>query len=339
MIITVSDQYVLSPSSSSTPSSTSTIYPKMSFSQVGNKTTAPPPGQYDCWFDDSRGSTYTEVREASQCTENVTSIVLLGDSNGNNYAANLLHVLNNNGWVCSKTKVENAPKFQPDPMYYTRKPFIALADIQYEKRPCHGCSSFIAQCSFGNMRTLHFEYLGFPLFNDSIVTSNRTRPVTYHLNRTFSYDVVSSATQQQFIFNEYLAGRYPDVVIFFTSSHVRYSLNNIQPHAQFCFDTLDRYLPPTSLVILASAMKQQVTKKRFAGNLTGNDVQLLLNDGGYAGAQSRLADPNKRWYAFPNLFDHDLVGATGHMYKDHIHRTPIWYQSIMRFMLQLVCVL
>jgi hypothetical protein len=320
-------------------------YAKMPFTQIGTITAIkPPPGKYDCWFNDS-SSTIANKSKCATSSDNFRRILQFGDSNGHRYADGALVNLQKRGWACTKIKEEkpSVPSV-PDPKYFVRQPLINLSDIRVSIRSCHGCVSFTAQCYRAN-RTLIYEYLAMQFFADNEVTTNRSRNVTYYYpDQTTSYQVQSSLTQQAFLFREYLTDKYPDVIIFFISSHFRHKVNDIEPLAAQFFDIIERHLPPTSSVIIASSMKKQYTigsvnptfiKMRFERNFTANDMQLWLNARVYDAALPRLVDPVKRWYAFPSLYD--VSNTTDQMYTDHVHRTPVWYQSITRYLLQLIC--
>lgn len=263
----------------------------------------------------------------------------MGDSNGNLQAHTLVWLLKSNGWQCKTLKQEKSgQKYMPDPRYYVRSSSISLADIRYAKRPCHRCESFLTRCS-KTLKTLLIEYIASYFFNDSNIYSRKPRKIAEYHAKT------NVPTQQEFIFSEYLAGRYPDIVIFFISAHFRYEFNDVQSQAAFCFDIMDRYLPPTTRVIVTTNMKQKFDRpilyrpdlydERFENNRIINNVQQLLNAKAYDAVEAKLVDPAKRWYAFPSLYD--TTNTTDTMYVDKVHRTEGWYQSIARYLLQLNC--
>jgi hypothetical protein len=318
-------------------------YAKMPFSQIRATTTVPPLGKYDCWFDDSQVNSSRKAQCDTNTNDNVRSILQFGDSNGRRYAEAFISNLGKRGWKCSKIKQEQPAKASmPDPKYFVKPPSINHADIRVSQRSCHGCISLLAQCSRAK-RTLTYEYLALQFFSDNEVTTNRTHYDIYNSSdQLTSFQNSSSTTQQEFIFREYLADRYPDVVIYFVSSHFRHKLDDVQPLAASFFDIIERHLPPTSRVIIASSMKRvygtahkHLSKVLYERNFTANDMQLWLNARVYDAALSRLVDPVKRWYAFPSLYD--VSNTTDQMYADHVHRTPVWYQSITRYLLQLIC--
>ena len=148
-------------------------------------------------------------------------------------------------------------------------------------------------------------------------------------------------THQEFIFREYLADRYPDVLFYFLNSHDlgRYSLKRIKYQQTIVFNIIDSYMPPTSRVILLNSMKRLLQKDPrkvpYEDNLNSNEKQLIINRIVYESADSRIKDKNNQWYIFPNLYD--VSNITDRMYSDHVHRAPVWYQYITRYLLQLTC--
>ena len=215
---------------------------------------------------------------------------------------------------------------------------IKLDHIKYRSRDCHSCTSIMLECSRSSGQRLSIEYLAVQNLLDSEITTFRTGKMCE--GRTLCDQ---SDTHQEFIFREYLADRYPDVLFYIMNSHDlgRHTLKRIKISADYFFNIVDSYMPSTSLVFLLSSMKRLLQKDPrklpYEDNLNSNEKQLIINKIVYESAESRLKDKNKQWYAFPDLYD--VSNITDCMYSDHVHRTPVWYQYITRYLLQLICFL
>lgn len=105
---------------------------------------------------------------------------------------------------------------------------------------------------------------------------------------------------------------------------------------------MDRYLPPTTRVIVTTNMKKMFDRpifrpdlydERFENNRIIYDVQQWLNAKAYDAVEAKLVDRAKRWYAVPNFYD--TTNTTDTMYVDKAHRTEGWYLPIARYLLQL----
>ena len=269
------------------------------------------------------------------------NILLMGDSQGRRYRDALIAILDREGgWRCGTIKEEYSKQSnQPDRHYYVREPTIKLSDIKYRSRDCHGCKSVLSTCRKKG-KTLNVEYLATQFFIDTEVTTVRTRKGTC-LKETFCEH---SDSYQEFIFREYLAGRYPDVVLFFASDHDknRHSLKRIRLTAEYFFRIVESYLPSNSIFVLMNIMKQMTLLQppkwrdaRYEQNMTANELLRQENKIIYDVISSRLIDPNKRWYVFPTLFDD--TNSTDHLYVDAIHRSTAWYRNIARSLLYLIC--
>ena len=304
------------------------------FVQIGTKAKVAPPGDYSCWFPDSEMS-----QNLMNCDKrkNVSRILLLGDSNGRRYTDAMISLIKANGWSCKTKKVGHQTNaYLPDPKYFVREPMIKLDHIQFHSRDCHSCTSVMFECSHNSSQRLTVEYLSVQYLLDSEITTVRNSKMC---EERITCD--QSDTHQEFIFREYLADRYPDVLFYFLNSHdlARNSLKRIKISADYFFNIVDSYMPSTSLVILLSSMKRLLQKDprkvSYEDNLNSNEKQLIINRIVYESADSRLKDENKQWYAFPDLYD--MNNITDHMYNDHVHRTPVWYQYITLYLLKLIC--
>ena len=309
-------------------------YSRFPFTQIGKKAKVAPSGNYSCWFPDSQMSQSLTFRD--KCID-VSRILLLGDSNGRRYTDAMISAIKASGWSCKTTKVGHQTNaYLPDPKYFVREPMIKLDHIQFHSRDCHSCTSVMFECSRSSGQRLTVEYLSVQYLLDSEITSVRNGKMCE--GRT---TCDQSDTHQEFIFREYLADRYPDVLFYFLNSHDlgRHSLKRIKISADYFFNIVDSYMPSTSRVILLSSMKRLLQKDprkvSYEDNLNSNEKQLIINRMVYESADSRLKDENKQWYAFPDLYDVSKI--TDHMYSDHVHRTPVWYQHITRYLLQLIC--
>ena len=297
----------------------------------------------NCTFFDER-ITVKHHENESQCIrlQNISSILLMGDSNGRRYADALVEILKKTGWKCTAVKKENARNiFDPDPIYYVKEPNIKLEHIRYHPKECKGCKSVLKKCKRQGRKTLMVEFLSTQYFIDTEVTTMRTRRSTCS-DQTFCEH---SDTHQEFIFREYLVGRYPDVVFFFASDHDknRHTLKRIKLAAEYFFSIVESYLPADSYFIAMNLMKQLTNLQpkiwRDAvyefNNLTTNELLKHENKIIFDVMKSRLVDPKLNWYAFPSLFDESTT--TDHMYVDGVHRTSDWYSYIARCLLQLIC--
>jgi hypothetical protein len=70
------------------------------------------------------------------------------------------------------------------------------------------------------------------------------------------------------------------------------------------------------------------------GTLTCNDALQLQNGIMHDALEKYLLMSGRQWYAFPNLFD--TSSTTDHLYEDGVHRSPVWYDHIMRNLLYLL---
>ena len=309
-------------------------YPTLPFNQIGVQTITPPEGNYSCWFPE-KNVTQKENTTKCEMKKNVTYIVILGDSNGFRYSTTAIKVLEKNGWNCTILKGEypSRPDY-PDPSYF-RKPGIPLEDIRYRTRDCHSCISFLSRCSLQN-KQLEVEYLALEFMLDTEISTLRTTWGRCH-TRIFC---PHADTYQEFLFREYLADRYPDVLLFFTSLHDigRHTVKHMRITAKFFFNLVESYMPSDSYIFIMDGTKRRSNNKQYYENKrTPNDMQIMHNKIIYDTIYDRLTNPNLLWYAFPTLFDNSTI--TDHTYVDHAHRTLAWYSSIMNYLLQLVCVI
>ena len=313
-------------------------YPTMPFNQIrANATNMAPKGNYSCWFPKQHIRKETSALKC-KIKKNISSIVILGDSNGGRYWYAMHRLLTSNRWKCITLKQEQPTENGlPDPKYFVKEPAIPLGDIHYRSRDCHGCLSSLCQCSFGGAQ-LTIEYIALEFLIDSEVTT--TRKIASRCKGKFHYYCPHSDTYQEFIFREYLNNKYPDVLLFFTSMHDinRHTLKHIRVSANFFFNLVENYMPRDSYVIIMNGMKRQTMpfKATYENELTANEMQVLHNEIIYDTVHNRLTNPLLFWYVFPTLFDNST--STNDLYADYVHRTPEWYTSISGYLLQLICV-
>ena len=318
-------------------------YSSFPFEQIGTNRTILPSGDYSCWFP------IPEIRRNLMTTcdacKNVSRILVLGDSNGRRYTDSMMTWLEKSSWSCKIVKEgrqgnqsHQTSGYLPDPKYFVREPMIMLDHIKYRSRDCHSCTSIMHECTHSSGQNLSVEYLAVQNLLDSEITTFRTGNMC--IGRI---PCDQSDTHQEFIFREYLADRYPDILFYIMNSHDlgRHTLKRIKISADYFFNIIDSYIPSASVVILLSSMKRMLSpgprQLLYENKLNMNDKQLAINQIVYESAESRLRDLNKQWYAFPDLYDRS--NTTDHMYKDHVHRTSVWYQYITNYLLQLICFL
>ena len=314
------------------------VYSKFPFAQIGTNGTFAPPGDYSCWFPNS--AIRRNLTTPDNC-QPVSRILLLGDSNGRRYTDAMVSWIQVCGWSCNITKEaaqQLSNRYLPDINYFIREPMIKLDHIRYRSQDCHSCASVKYECTQKSGKRLTLEYLSVQYLIDAEITTVRKGKMC---KERLLCD--QSNTYQEFIFREYLAGRYPDVFFYFLNSHDlgRSTLKHIKLSAEYFFNIVDSYMPKNSIVFLISSMKRVLHrdphKFPYENNLNSNQKQYAINKIVYEAAESRLKDENKQWYAFPDLYDES--NTTDHLYSDYIHRTPIWYEDITRHLLQLICFL
>ena len=272
---------------------------------------------------------------------NISSIVMLGDSNGGHYFRAAIRWLTNVNWKCAIIRGEVPSKpYLPDPRYFVRKPLINLQDIRYHRRDCHGCSSMTSHCTKLG-RNLTIELIALEFLLDSEVTTFRSvSNGSCKLGRLCEY----STTYQEFIFKEYLKGRYPDVIVYFASVHdmIRFNLLRIRMNFDFFFNLMDYYAPSNITVVAANLMKINVgllspvlRKARYEDGLGCNEVIWQQNQIMFDILRERLINTSKNWYLFPSLYDGS--STTDHLYRDGVHRNVSWYDYVSRGLLYLFC--
>jgi hypothetical protein len=105
---------------------------------------------------------------------------------------------------------------------------------------------------------------------------------------------------------------------------------------------MDIYLPMNTTVIFMTVHKRNFKKTPVEwqkaryddGTLTCNDALHRQNGIMHDALEKYLLMPGRQWYAFPNLFD--TSNTTDHLYEDGVHRSPVWYDHVMRNLLYLL---
>jgi hypothetical protein len=317
-------------------------YATLPFDRVDKYTSEKPPGNYSCWFPDK--SLVQAMNIQSRCEMKQPDnfrIVIMGDSNAARFSHPFMGTIQDLGWQCSTTKTEqSADPTQPDPNYFVREPSIKLEHLKVKQRGCHGCRSFQVECKKEGGKTLSIEYLATQFLLDSEVTTLRMHSMC--AVETFCEH---SDTYQEFIFREYLVDRYPDVLLFFASDHDknRHTLKRMRLAAHYFFSIIDAYLPANSTVIVMNVMKQltqhqpQVWRDAvYERGMLTNELIQAENAMLYEVMHDKLVQSDKRWYAFPTLYD--STNATDHLYADAVHRAHGWYHSIALYLNHLLCV-
>lgn len=244
----------------------------------------------------------------------IHQILILGDSNGHRYASALQSILQTNNIPCKQVLREQQNHRLPSLAYYTRGNLSALSGyIAFEEHQCGRCISTYVECELRGSEKVFLEYIGVESFSGKQITRK-------DLNTTFL----------EFVFEEYLKQRSPDVILFFIpQNHMKH-----MPRADFAtqfgaflrmYKNAHNMSGSRIYFMTGSAEKSPLTT-----NLVNN-----LNKEAYRTLESDLLRSDSKMHMFFNS-----VGITSkipELMKDCCHYDASWYWALIQSWLRAFC--
>ena len=173
----------------------------------------------------------------------MSSVLLLGDSNGRRYYNALSKIFQQvGGYNCVTVKDEPRDLNMPNAVYYAQGTNISVDHIVVHQRDCFSCNNILSRCIHPNTKPVMLEYLNMELLIDTEVTTRRDP--TLHQSNTY----------QEFIFEEYLPGTaryYPDIIVIFGNSHefFRNKLVKTKDDLMYLLRIIQRSVPQSTRVV------------------------------------------------------------------------------------------
>ena len=181
--------------------------------------------------------------------QNITSIAVFGDSQGQRYGKALIEIFYRASFLCYPEKKEPTG-YHIHLDYYTKGTgFPTNATVS---RACHGCNSFLQICSSDKGHKVDVEYISMML------TSQETLPLRHPACKQNKYHpLCQNITQPEFVFKYYLnrTKHYPQLLMIFSAfAHDREKpLEEVYDGLINLLKLITTYAPPTSTVIWYAA--------------------------------------------------------------------------------------
>ena len=282
-----------------------------------------------------------------QCLDRtrMSSVLVMGDSNAVHHFSALVDVIETSGFHCSVVKEETV-KFHSNPAYYSAGTNVNKAFIKTVKHECKSCMAKFLSCvdnSTAVTRTLTLEFLMAEFYIDGEISTKHC----------FKSDIaakkcVESKTTQLFYFQEYLKGRYPDIICIFGNSHSvrKKSLEQITQNVKTLVNIIDKHLPiSSSLVWLPEVGEyEQKRPKRWWNHTFGKDhdsAQSMIhkiNRAVFEAIKPSLSTPDRPSSHFAYFDTQNMSNDVLPFWSlDGIHMTPIWYHQFITYLLQSIC--
>ena len=216
-----------------------------------------------CTFLETRNLSKEYIGECFR-TKKLRELLILGDSNGRRYHTAFRKFLTNIAYKCKEIKAEVARSNLPDVSYFVHGTNINVSDIRIHRRDCNTCRSVLTQCASESelVPDVQLEYIAMEYNKDTELSTchvpesrAQSTPTKYeHKEFDSRNHLPESNTTQEFIFMEYLKGRYPDFIFLFGNSHdcctrKKKNLSQVQEELEYLLNLLNNSLPIVSKVM------------------------------------------------------------------------------------------
>ena len=276
----------------------------------------------------------TQTIDVDQCLRNksIEHVLVLGDSNGLRF----FYALNRFFKDCKMLKQEGGPPRQPDVTYFSTNNNVSKSDLRFQEMDCSGCKSQQKKCCLSHNRSVIIEYVVMEFTLDTQVTTYRNPCLgqCFHSN-----------TRQQFIFGEYLAGSYPDLILLFSNAHDRIRKHKavIKAELTYLIQLIRASVPEKSKVVWFSHQAEDESKKperwqniTYDGIYKSTEHIELLNRELFISLKPEFLNPNSRIDGFFDLLS--IANKIERLWsEDGFHFRPPWYNMVMHYFLQAYC--
>ena len=272
---------------------------------------------------------------------NVTTIIVLGDSNGLRYFRATKKLLEQ--FLICRTLKQEIKYSIPDVSYFTKGTKLKASDIVVNHRDCGGCRSITESCS-DNSTKINVEYISMEFYLDTEVTTVRNKwQKNCHASSEASY-CRQSNTNQEFILGEYLEDNYPDVLLLFSGNHdkARAGLTKIRGDMEYLKMLVKKYVPQQTKVFWFSKITENQQQKQqywrdliFDGKWKTNPFLERLNYELFDVLRTEFMETD--WHILPFFDIYDMSLGVLDWTLDGIHRKAEWYDAVISNWLQTFC--
>ena len=286
-----------------------------------------------------------EATDFTSCIveKNLLRFVILGDSNGKRYAEALVRQLSDNDGNCTEIKKENKPRFQPDATYFKNGKHIDQAYIKTHLRDCSKCESKLVICSVTDNIQVHVEYIAMEFLLDTEITTYRI----YHNAKDCppGHQCFQSNTYQEFILRQYLAGRYPDILLVClnTHDHMRKSMPVLRADMRYLLNLIQYIVPKTTDVVFFTEIEDYLPRKPapwrkviFEGGYGTTEHVSLVNKYLFETLQPAIGELDSNIHGFFDIqtLSHQVLPVWS---IDGVHLNPSFYTIIINYLFQTIC--
>ena len=308
------------------------------------------------WFEARDGSSYYQPdicryekvnmtnMELGVCFRrtNITSVVMMGDSNVMRYYKTLVRMLTgSSGSQCNVTDQESHDlQFTPDVPYFARSRGSWTKYLQSNLRHCAKCRGIQTECNMqlksGEHRVLLESIASTNILDDSVQLqiSNYTE---------VKPDIYWALTSQELVLRYFLNGRYPDIfIIFLPFNHAKLmNSDRIKLDIKYFKGLVDMYIPKSTKIFYMTTpgefegrRKLKIWKRRKFEKMLATEKINKLNHVLYDAVEGDLLSDG-RTFGFYDLLE--ASRTRGNWSVDGVHMDDIWYERVNQRFWQTYC--
>ena len=258
----------------------------------------------------------------------VSSVLLLGDSNGRRYYDAFYRTLQKvRRYNCTTVKQVVPYSVMPVAAYYAQGTNISVSDIVVHQRDCRSCNNILSNCTHPTANPFVLEYLSMEFLIDTEVATSREP----HVHQSNTY--------QEFIFDEYLPGTvgyYPDIIVIFGNSHEIFRNNptKVKNDLKYLLGIIQRSVPQSTKVVWIPVHGHYTLKEKYVN-------------------WEKLAAVNRAWFEIlkPHIVREsrtcgffDLQALSREVLprwtsgeKQGVHLLHVWYDRVVSYLMQTLC--
>ncbi len=272
--------------------------------------------------------------------QNITYMLVSGDSNGHLFAGRILKLIKKEFTTCKQTRKEKAlgksPKFDTN---YFNIPNFPTHKLQGHSRGCGYCRAYVYECRYDNF-TFKMEYISLTHLMDSSLR------VDYSLELPFQMRRFGASTLVEFLLKYYFNHwGYPDVwAIYAPIMHETWDRDyrTFKMYADIFRQLINFYMPETSKTVVIAGHREcsadypedlREAMRKYHLFETRNEKIHKMNQILFNVLKPDLLDPESRILGFldlaeiscPVMCDWHTSGA---------HMLMPWYDKIASYMFQ-----
>lgn len=262
--------------------------------------------------------------------KNISSIFIMGDSQGSRYARCLEDAIANHSMKCGGHIIEYQQGKMPSIEYFSK----GFMEDQFivKKHSCKGCASFHKECHWNKSTLTSIEYTAMEFLDDRTVT---LKPHPNAENISFTYE---------FLLKVYLRNRFPDLIIFFLPmNHIkqRKTLEDFRGNLTSFLALYKEVRKPNSMLYFmpgtaeSDSRRARAWKNRTFFDMRPNDRIYLLNKAAFNVLEKDLLDSDSRIHIFFGLFN--ASRSAMYLNVDGVHFKPMWYQVVINSFISTLC--